>query len=158
MKEMLDITKLKKQIRVLKASNASLAQKKPLEVQNLQRKVDEQELGLEHLRDQLTEREKEVRMLKIKLKEFKYGTDSVTLSDKQFLEMEAMLAKNNSSSILQRLQFVHERLSDERGEGYLRQHMDKFISNQPGTTAQSIQLAPPGSALSSVLDNVSIAS
>ena len=64
---------------------------------------------MELLRDHLAEREKEVRLFQIKMKEFKEGTDSVSLSDKQFLEIEAMLAKNQSGSVFQRLHFAQEK-------------------------------------------------
>ena len=94
---------------MLEASNHSLMSKKPHEFHMLQRKLDEQELDLDLLRDQLSEREREVRMLTIKLKEFKHGADSITLSDVQQLELEAMLAEKKNSSILQRLQYMYDR-------------------------------------------------
>ena len=46
------------------------------------------------MRDNLAEREKEVRLFQIKLREYKEGEGSLSLSDKQFIELEAMLAHN----------------------------------------------------------------
>ena len=48
------------------------------------------------MRDNLTERDKEIRLFQIKMKEFKKGESNLSMSDKQFLELEAMLANSQT--------------------------------------------------------------
>ena len=98
------------------------------------------------LRDQLTEKEKEVRLFQIKLREFKNGPRGLSLSDKQFLEMEAMMASKESGSVFQRLQ--QAKSSKEEGS-WLSRQMDNIIGNVPLTAGQSLQFAPFGGASTS---------
>ena len=46
------------------------------------------------LKDSLVARDKEVKLFQIKLKEFEKGDKALTLNDRQFLELETLLAKN----------------------------------------------------------------
>ena len=61
------------------------------------------------MKDQLAEKEKEVRLFQIKMKEFKKGENGLSLSDKQFLELEAMLANSQTANVFQRMALAGER-------------------------------------------------
>merc|ERR1719464_1525387 len=88
---------------VLQKSNASLRQQKSIRCQALLKKLDEKQVDMEMLKEQLKEKEKEIKLYQIKLKEFKKGENGISLTDKQFLELEVMTAENQSQNVFQRI-------------------------------------------------------
>ena len=62
------------------------------------------------LKDSLVARDKEVKLFQIKLKEFEQGDKALTLNDRQFLELETLLAKNQLQNVFSRMAALDENI------------------------------------------------
>ena len=60
------------------------------------------------LKESLIARDKEVKLFQIKLKEFEKGDKALTLNDRQFLELETLLAKNQLQNVFSRIAALDE--------------------------------------------------
>ena len=70
------------------------------------------------MEERLLEKEKEVRLFQIKMKEYQKGEGSLTINEKQFLEIEA-LTRNNvnaSTNFYQKLKVVGDRYNTKNGK------------------------------------------
>ena len=109
--EYIDVKKLHKQIAILKKSNQQLRSQKTSKVSTLEEQLQRKEEAMQILEEKLIEKEKEVRLFQIKMKEFQKGEGSLTMNEKQFLEVEALTSNNvrESSNFYQKLNKVGQR-------------------------------------------------
>ena len=59
-------------------------------------------------------RDKEIKLFQIKLKEFQNGDKALNLNDRQFLELETLLAQNQLQNVFTRIAALNENGVTER--------------------------------------------
>lgn len=97
--EIQSVAKLQKQIVILRKSNNSLRNKKNMTNAKLLKDYELRDIEVGDLRGQLYDKEKENKILQFKLKEITKGKSALNISEKEFLDVNAMVSLTGSSKL-----------------------------------------------------------
>lgn len=80
----------------------------------LHKQLEQAQLDLTRTQGLLVERDKELQLFKIKLKEFSQGASAVSTDERKFVEVETLLASQQTGNIFLRLKDASDRISQRR--------------------------------------------
>ena len=95
--ELMNVARLQKQVILLKKSNNSLRSKDNQKYVEYLSTIDKQDWQIRGLEKKVSEKDHEIKLLSIKLKEVVMGEGALTLTERDLLKAENMLILTGSS-------------------------------------------------------------
>ena len=97
--EIASVAKLQKQVIILKRSNNSLRNKTAQTHAKLLKDYELRDIEVGDLKATLYEKDKELKLLQLKLKDLTKGKSALNISEKEFLDIQQMVSMTGSSKL-----------------------------------------------------------